>query len=207
MDPLQIPDTLGALLLPECTLFPHGALPLHIFEPRYREMLTEAVEGSCVFCVGTLTAPETPELESCTSPVGTAGLIRASREADDGRSNLLLHGLCRVRFVEWLDEKPFPYARVRPIKSTSLEEPGSHEKTRQLREAVEAILLGLSDELVSEVRKILDRAPDPEVLTDAVAQQFVKDPLIRQTLLEEQSVDQRISQLVDYLRTARSGDN
>jgi len=207
VDPLQIPDTLGALLLPDCTLFPHGALPLHIFEPRYREMLTEAVEGSCVFCVGTLTAPETPELESCTAPVGTAGLIRASREADDGRSNLLLHGLCRVRFIEWLDEKPFPYARVCPIKSTSLEEPDSHEKTRQLREAVEAILLGLPDELVSEVRKILDRAPDPEVMTDAVAQQFVQDPLIRQTLLEEQSVDQRISQLVEYLRTARSGDN
>lgn len=207
VEPIQIPDTLGALLLPECTLFPHGALPLHIFEPRYRQMLTEAVEGSCVFCIGTLTTTETADLESCTAPVGTAGLIRASREDHEGRSNLLLHGLCRVRFVEWLGEKPFPYARVRPVKSSPLEKSASGEKTRSLREAVEAILLGLPDELVSEVRKILDRAPEPEVMADAVSQQFVQDSDVRQALLEEQSVSQRISKLVDYLRTVRSEDN
>ena len=207
VDPIQIPDTLGALLLADCTLFPHGALPLHIFEPRYRQMLTEAIEGSCVFCVGTLTSAETTNLESCTAPVGTAGLIRASREDHEGRSNLLLHGLCRIRFVEWLDEKPYPYARVQPVRSTPVEESASSERTRKLREAVEAVLLGLPDELASEVRKILDRAPEPEVMADAVSQQFVQDPVIRQSLLEEQDVSQRISKLVNYLRTVRSGDN
>tara|TARA_B100000900_G_scaffold372758_1_gene352877 strand:+ start:705 stop:959 length:255 start_codon:yes stop_codon:yes gene_type:complete len=83
----------------------------------------------------------------------------------------------------------------------------SDEKTRRLREAVEAVLLGLPDELASEVRKILDRAPEAEVMADAVSQQFVQDPVIRQSLLEEQDVSQRISKLVDYLRTVRSGDN
>ena len=170
-------------------------------------MLTEAIEGDCVFCVGTLTSAETPDLEACTAPVGTAGLIRASREQRDGRSNLLLHGLCRVRFVEWLGEKPFPYVRVRPMKSKLLEGSDADKEIRRLREAVEAILLGLPDELVSQVRKILDRAPDTEIMTDAVAQQFVQNPDIRQALLEEEAVTQRISLLVDYLRTMRSGDN
>jgi len=44
-------------------------------------------------------------------------------------------------------------------------------------------------------------------MADAVSQQFVQDPVIRQSLLEEQDVSQRISKLVDYLRTVRSGDN
>ena len=39
------------MLLPDCTLFPHGGLPLHIFEPRYRQMLDDALEDSCFFAV------------------------------------------------------------------------------------------------------------------------------------------------------------
>ena len=170
-------------------------------------MLAEAIEGDCVFCVGTLTSAETPDLESCTAEVGTAGLIRASREHEDGRSNLLLHGLCRVRFIEWLNEKPYPYARVRPVTSIAPEDSGEEQKNQTLRDAIEAVLLGLPDELVSRVRELLDRAPSTEIMVDAISQQFVQDPSVRQNLLEEEDVSQRISQLVNYLRTMRFGGN
>ena len=139
--------------------------------------------------------------------VGTAGLIRASREHEDGRSNLLLHGLCRVRFIEWLNEKPYPYARVRPMTSIAPEDSGEEQKNQTLRDAIEAVLLGLPDELVSRVRELLDRAPSTEIMVDAISQQFVQDPSVRQNLLEEEDVSQRISQLVDYLRTMRFGGN
>src|SRR5690606_22423496 len=61
MSALHIPENCGVMLLPDCTLFPHGGLPLHIFEPRYRTMLTDALEGSCLFAVARLTGPETSD--------------------------------------------------------------------------------------------------------------------------------------------------
>lgn len=207
MAPLQIPDRLGAILLPGSTLFPHGAQPLHIFEPRYRQMLDEAIEGDCIFCMGTLTCAETPDPAACVSGIGTAGLIRASREHEDGRSNLLLHGLCRVRFIEWLADKPYPYARIVPVYSQPLDDKTSDAESRRLREAVESILLGFTDDLVSQVRELLDRAPDPDIMSDAVSQRFVEDPALRQKLLEEQDISRRIDYIIDHLRTLRSGEN
>ena len=207
MAALQLPDKLGVILLPDCTLFPHGALPLHIFEPRYRQMLREAVESDCLFCVGRLTGTEIPDLASCTAEIGTAGLIRASREQSDGRSNLLLHGLCRIRFTEWLPGKPYPFARVTRIPSEILEEGPSSDETRRLREVVEAILLGFPDDLVTKVQQLLDRTSDPGMMSDAIAQQFVQDTTLRQSLLEELSIPRRIDLLIEHLRTLRSGDN
>ena len=72
------------MLLPDCTLFPHGGLPLFIFEPRYRKMLEEALEGDCFFAVGKLLGEEKGDPENFVAPVGTIGLVRASREQDDG---------------------------------------------------------------------------------------------------------------------------
>ena len=207
MAALQLPDKLGAILLPDCTLFPHGALPLHIFEPRYCQMLRDAVEGDCLFCVGRLTGAEVPDIASCTAEVGTACLIRASREQSDGRSSLLLHGLCRVRFTEWLPGKPYPFASITTILSEPLEEGQSSDETRRLRQVVEAILLGFPDDLVTKVQQLLDRTSDPGMMSDAISQQFVQDTTLRQSLLEELNIPRRIDLLIEHLRTLRSEDN
>ena len=207
MAALQLPDKLGAILLPDCTLFPHGALPLHIFEPRYCQMLRDAVEGHCLFCVGRLTGAEVPDIASCTAEIGTACLIRTSREQSDGRSDLLLHGLCRVRFTEWFPGKPYPFARITTIPSLALEEGASSHEARRLRELVEATLLGFPDDLVTKVQQLLDRTSDPGMMSDAISQQFVQNPTLRQSLLEELSIPKRIDLLIEHLRTLRSGDN
>ena len=170
-------------------------------------MLREAVEGDCLFCVGRLTGAEVPDIASCTAEIGTACLIRTSREQSDGRSNLLLHGLCRVRFTEWLPGKPYPFSRITAIPSLALEEgPSSHEAQR-LREVVEAILLGFPEDLVTKVRQLLDRTSDPGMMSDAISQQFVQNTTLRQSLLEELSIPKRIDLLIEHLRTLRSGDN
>ena len=51
------------------------------------------------------------------APVGTIGLVRASREQEDGTSQLLLHGVMRVRFTEWHDDRDYPYASIEPVIS------------------------------------------------------------------------------------------
>ena len=93
------------------------------------------------------------------------------------------------------------------MTSIAPEDSGEEQKNQTLRDAIEAVLLGLPDELVSRVRELLDRAPSTEIMVDAISQQFVQDPSVRQNLLEEEDVSQRISQLVDYLRTMRFGGN
>lgn len=207
MTALHLPERIGAILLPDCTLFPHGALPLHIFEDRYRRMLNDALEGDCIFSVGRLVRDESEDLGYCTAPIGTAGLIRASREQPDGRSNLILHGICRVRFCEWLPDNPYPFARIEPVHSLDLSVEDSSRQTRRLREAVEMVLLDFPERIIKQVRDLLDRATDPPIMADAIAQQFVHDSALRQTLLEEPDVGARIDLLVEHLRSLRTGES
>jgi Lon protease-like protein len=170
-------------------------------------MLAEALEGDCLFGVARLTGEETPDPGTCTAPVGTVGLIRASREKGDGRSDLLLHGVCRVCYEEWLPEKPYPYARICPLNSVALPEAEAIRQTRRLRKTVENLLLGFPDQVITQVRTLLDRANEAAIMADAVAQQFVNDPDLRQALLEEPDVGQRIDRLVGHLASLRSGKN
>ena len=161
MSSLHIPEICGAMLLPDCTLFPHGGLPLHIFEPRYRQMLTDALADSCFFAVACLTGEETEDLAECTAPVGTVGLIRASREMEDGSSNLLLHGVIRVRFTEWIQDDPYPKARISPIPAVFEPESQSESAIESLREAAESATRKLPEEVRTTVLEMSRQIDDP----------------------------------------------
>lgn len=192
------------MVLGECTLFPHGGLPLHIFEPRYRRMLSDALEGDCFFAVAKLNGCESlkTDLHACTSPVGTIGLVRASREQEDGSSHLLLHGVMRVRFLEWLAERPYPFARIEPVPSVFEPAEKAVAAMKTLRGSVEDALRLLPAEVRDGVLSLLDRAEEPGLMTDIICQQFVHEPDLRQRLLETESVGDRIPVICEYLRLA-----
>ena len=206
MSSIELPTSAGAILLPETTLFPHGALPLHIFEDRYREMLQDALEGDCLFCIARLLGEEADDPSLCTDTVGTIGLIRASRELPDGRSHLILHGVCRVHFRGWSAEKSYPYADIAPFQSVDIPTSDAPEQVQRLRDAVSKILANFPDDVIEQVNELLDRASDPFIMADAVAQQFVHDQALRQALLEEPEVGVRIDLIVDHLRSLRQGE-
>lgn len=202
MSSLTIPETAGAILLPDTVLFPHGGMPLHIFEPRYRQMLEEALEGDCMFCVGNLLGDDSSDPDRCAAPVGTIGLIRASRESEAGTSNMLLHGVMRVYFEEWLDDKPYPHARIRPVLDTTLPKGEEEEAMSGLRAAIHQALAGFPEEVTQQVDTILDRAGDSATASDAVAQQFIHDPNDRQRLLDTPEVRKRVDFLIHFLKNA-----
>jgi Lon protease-like protein len=183
------------MLLPDCTLFPHGGLPLHIFEPRYKQMLEDALAGSCFFAVACLTGEETKHPAECTAPIGTVGLIRASREMEDGSSNLLLHGVIRVRFTEWIDDAPYPKARISPIPAVFEPESQSEAAIESLREAAESATRQLPEEVRSTVIEMSKQIDDPAILADVICQQFLHQPDERQQMLETESVAARIAWL------------
>ncbi len=202
MASIHLPERCGVMLLPDCTLFPHGGLPLYIFEPRYRKMLEEALEGDCFFAVARLLGDEEGDPANYVAPVGTIGLVRASREQNDGTSQLLIHGVMRVRFTEWHDGGDYPYAGIEPVISVFIPENQAVAAMKTLRGAVEDAVRPLPEEIQSGVFALLDRADEPGLMTDIICQQFIHEADLRQRLLEMDSVGDRIPVICEYLRKA-----
>jgi Lon protease-like protein len=203
MTGLNLPKKCGVMLLPDCSLFPHGGLPLFIFEERYRIMLEEAIAGDCVFAVGRIREEGEREI---VSPIGTAGLIRASREQGDGTSQLLLHGVIRVRFTEWLDDKPYPCALIEPVMTGTMEPKIGEAAMKTLKGAVEDGITGLPEEVQAAVFAMLGQADEAGLMADLVAQQFVHDPDLRQELLETTATGDRVRLLCEFFAKLKTAD-
>src|SRR5213596_501544 len=111
---MKIPREVPVMTLPNATLFPQALLPLYIFEPRYRQMLADALHSTRMFSVAMQkpgTARETP------SPVAGLGLIRVSVAHRDGTSHLILQGMTRVHLEETVRYKPYRIQRIRPMET------------------------------------------------------------------------------------------
>jgi Lon protease-like protein len=195
-----LPKVLPVMPLPAAVLFPHALLPLYIFEPRYRHLLKRALQQHRMFCI-TLIKPSCPDWHAPEDffHLGTVGLIRACVGRGDGTSNLILQGLQRVRFNSFHQEKPYPIASIDAVES--------RDPTTVETEALGAKVIELYSSLKQDRRQLpakLDRylseLRNLEMLADLMASTFVSDPLRRQHLLEEGSVNQRLRFLITYLR-------
>ena len=197
---VDLPDEVPVMPLSGAVLFPHALLPLYIFEPRYREMLEHALQRDRMFSV-TLIKPSCPQWHAPEDffHFATVGLIRACVGHGDGTSNLVLQGLHRVRFSNFEQETPFPIAKIAIVKSTN----SSTVETEALGEKVLELYQKLKRaerQLPPKVDHYLAQLGDLEMLADLVASTFVEDPLRRQQMLEEPSVNQRLRLLITYLQ-------
>lgn len=186
--------------LPGALLFPHALLPLYIFEPRYRAMLAHALQEHRMFCV-TLIDPRRTQWKSVRDfhHVATVGLIRACVGKEEGTSNLILQGLQRVRFTGFVQEVPFPIAKIAPLASVV----GDAVETEALGAKVLDLYSAFKQkgrQFPEKVDQYLSDLSDPEMLADLMAATFVSDPQRRQELLEERSVQQRLRLVIQYLR-------
>jgi len=197
---MSFPDKVPVMPLPGAVLFPHALLPLYIFEPRYRQMLDHALRHHRMFCVA-LIKPSCPDWQAPEDffHLATVGLIRACVGRGDGTSNLILQGLRRVRFASFEQEAPFPVAKIEIIESrghASVEAEALGAKVLELY----AKLKTKGRELPRKVDRYLSDLNDVEMLADLVASTFINDPLRRQQVLEELSVNQRLRFVIQYLR-------
>jgi len=197
---ITLPEQLPVMPLPGAVLFPHALLPLYIFEPRYRKMLEHALRKHRMFCV-TLIKPICPDWRASEDffHLATAGLIRACVERSDGTSNLVLQGLQRVRFTGFERENPFPIANIETVESRD----APTVETEALGAKVIELYGSLKHDhrqLPAKLDRYLSELRDLEMLADLMASTFVSDPLRRQRLLEERSLNQRLRFLIRYLR-------
>jgi Lon protease-like protein len=197
---ITLPGEVPVMPLPGAVLFPHALLPLYIFESRYQQMLEHALHHHRMFCVA-LIEPSRPQWTSTEDffHIATAGLIRACVARDDGTSNLILQGLQRVRFTDFKQGLPFPVAQIEPLDAVA----SSTVKTEALGAKVLELYERFKDagrQLPEKVDRYLSDLSNPEMLADLMAATFINDPLRRQQVLEELSLDQRLRLVIQYLR-------
>jgi Lon protease-like protein len=195
-----LPEQVPVMPLPGALLFPHALLPLYIFEPRYRQMLKHALGHHRMFCVALL-KPHCADWQSPADFFQTAGigLIRACVEGSDGTSNLILQGLERVRFADFEQEAPFPIATIERVESGSDFSVETDALATKVLELYSNVKADGPRQLPPKVDRYLSDLSDPAMLADLVASTFVSDPMRRQRVLEELSINQRLRLVIQYL--------
>ncbi len=197
---VELPAAVPVMPLPGVLLFPNALLPLHIFEPRFREMLARALDDDRMLCVA-LVKPERQQWRTSADffSVSTVGLIRACVGRSDGTSDLILQGIRRVKFSDFEQEAPFPIARIKPLKTRTKP---TVETDALAAKVVEFYTRLKSSEraLPEKIDRYLGEMSDPEMLADLIASTFVSGATRRQQLLEELDLNQRLRLLIQYLR-------
>jgi uncharacterized protein len=179
--------------LPDVVLLPGTLLPLHIFEPRYRAMVADALEGDRTIGMAMLKSgwertPENPGIHS----IGGAGEIVESERLDDGRYNILLEGRFRYRVLaEEGPASPYRTASVEVIDSTPF--PSPEEEGRACGAATEVFgrLLGKL-----ELPPVPEGPLSSERLASELALRLRYTPAELQSLLETDSLAARFEALI-----------
>ncbi len=185
--------------LPNLVFFPHTLQPLHIFEPRYRQLTADALCGDRLIALVLLQSgwEKNYEGEPAIHQVACLGRIIADQLMPDGRSNLLLRGLSRIRIIEEIpSEKAYRSARVELIRDRG---DAPVELLMDLRKQLEErILPGFRD---GPIAKQLDELFHSELplgaLCDVLAFALPVPIEWKQKMLEEPSEDVRANMLLE----------
>jgi len=191
--------------LPNVVFFPHTLLPLHIFEPRYRQMLADCLAGDRRLAVVLLRPGWEAEYYGRPAVYSVAGTgeIVASERLPDGRSNILLKGLGRI-MIEGEVPSPKPYRIAQASWLEEIYPSGGEDELESQADHLRRLcgdLLGALPEPVPAFLEILTQRDSPSVFVDRVSSLVVPEPEERQRLLEVSDVQQRIAEVIAYLET------
>lgn len=190
------------MTLPNTVFFPQALLPLHIFEPRYLQMLRNVLAGNRIFAVARLnpTAAGSGANNERAHDIATVGIIRACQKAEDNTSNLLLQGLCRVTISRIIQEKPYRIIGIQPLACVA---GGNHTQLEIMRLEVLRLLdmrRRLGTPMPKGMSQFLESIEDFDTFTDIAVFNLCDDAAFKQKLLEELDTRQRLQQFVLRLK-------
>jgi Lon protease-like protein len=191
-------DLLPLFPLPTVVLFPNVFLPLHIFEPRYREMVADALAGDRVIGMVLLRPGWERNYEGRPPvyPIGCSGVVTHSETLADGRYNIILRGVERFRIVEEDDGRSYRRAVVESLGEGQLAK-SDRDALRIHRAKLEALLAPAVERSGADPKT--PSAMTDEDLVNALAQYLDLEPLEKQALLEKQCLRSRAESLVELL--------
>jgi len=200
-------DLLPLFPLPNVVLFPSVFLPLHIFEPRYREMVADALASDRMIGMVLLRPGWQRDYEGRPPiyPVGCSGVITHFEKLPDGEYNIVLRGLDRFRIVEEDDQRSYRRAVIEPLVERAMTA-DDRAVIRRQRSRLETLLSPAADKAViaaPEGSRTSDRrmpaSMSDEDTVNALAQYLDFEPLEKQALLEKPSLRARAESLVELL--------
>jgi len=190
-------------------LFPFAALPLHIFESRYRAMTEECMAGDRTFGVVLIERGSEVGGGDLRVSVGTVAHIEEAARLADGRWVMVVEGRQRIRVADWLPEDPYPVATVEDLERVPRGGEDATPPAELLGQATAAVRRARA--LMSELGRSAafdDRAPSegehtashdetwPEVAAWHLCAEAPLSELDRQRLLEERATDVRLGLLI-----------
>lgn len=203
MESLQVPETVPVMTLPGTVLFPQALLPLHIFEPRYRAMLSDVLASNRLFAIAHLdeASLDNPALPEPLHRMASLGIVRACQKSDNDTSNLLLQGICRVEVTQIVREEPYRVIAVHPIITTA----GSHHAELEILRLEVMRLLNVRRRLGNPypkgMAKFLASIDDVDAFADIAAYNLCDSSSLKQRLLETIDTRRRLQLFAAALKT------
>jgi len=202
----DLPDTIAVFPLPGALLLPRAQLPLHIFEPRYLQMLEDALKTPQRL-IGMIQPNPGPGRENALYSIGCAGRITRFAEADDGRYLITLTGISRFRVLREIDGFT-PYRRCDVSWSGFESDLGRAETDDAFDRRALMTLLDryfASRNLKTDWQTLRDA--EDELLINSLSMLLELDPEDRQALLEAPSLRTRRETLVTLIEFSLRGGN
>jgi Lon protease-like protein len=184
--------------LPNTVFFPNTLLPLHVFEPRYRQMTEHAIEGDGMIVIANARPEQGSGALADLHPIGGLGRIVHHERLADGRFHILMQGIARVRLCEQLPTDGLLYRRARlsVVDSVIADAEALAEELNTLRSCYAQVRNCCASEHLGD---LCERVTDPGVLADVVCSSVLDDPASRQAALEEGCVVSRLKRANDAL--------
>jgi Lon protease-like protein len=194
-------ETQPVFPLPNVVLFPKAILALHVFEPRYRLMMAQVIQGDQSICMALLKPGwesdyyGTPDVH----PVACVGRIRQYRLLPDGRYDLTLEGERKVGIEGFESDHPFRVARLRTLAENQAWGEGARA------EADASELLELFRRFHADQGAAIDLAGEfganlgAEAILNTIAMHLNVEPAVKQQLLEMESSELRYRAVHQYL--------
>jgi len=199
----RVHATLGALPifpLPQAVLLPFEVLPLHVFEPRYREMMESVLDGDRVLAIARVRTGHEGELAGRppVEPLCGAGVIVRQERLSEGRCNVLVRGVRRVRIAEELPARR-GWREVRAVPVEDVYPPGGPAQLEgdvdTLREALLAFCTVKPGPASNALAHLAANANTPGMLADLVAAALLTDFPLRHRFLVTTDVAERLELL------------
>ena len=192
--------TIPLFPLPNLVFFPNSLLPLHVFEPRYRQMVEDTIDSERI--IGMVLLKPGWEKSYYDKPaifsVGCMGRIVSIEVEKDGRSNIVLYGLKRIKIDEIFHDAPYRLARVNLMEDIHETNEEAHQK--RIFELISRWNSILGKEYKSH-RIVVDFNLSLGTLTDSITPQVVSNVFRMQEFLEEARVVKRADMILEQLET------
>ena len=183
--------------LPRVVFFPGAILRLHVFEPRYVQLLADSLEGNHMFAIPMLDMQDLDVLKPKIFPVAGFGKVIHCEEASENRYNIVMLGVGRIR----IEQEQIVDRLYRVATSTLLSEEDDNFDIRPIKQLFTQIIIG-NPSLSSSLTPLLEESYSPRQFLYTLAQLLLPSAEEKQQFLSTESICMQEELLTEKLAEA-----